>query len=165
MSDMNLTLHVWRQKGPKDAGGFKTYKTVANEHMSFLEMLDVVNERLVEKGWELADAPGPRVALVRLALTEVDGAHPVGNILTSLPYASSGAIQLLAVTADVHVFVGKVSTEVQVTDSTTGVILAEAVDRRVGSHSLLNMGSTWADVEDAIGVWVDRLARGLAKDR
>jgi len=50
---MNLTLHVWRQNGSKDSGGFKTYREEAkgiSEHMSFLEMLDVVNERLVEKG-------------------------------------------------------------------------------------------------------------------
>ena len=48
---MNLTLHVWRQKGPTEKGRFVTYK--ANDvspHMSFLEMLDVVNEGLLEKG-------------------------------------------------------------------------------------------------------------------
>src|SRR5690606_34200998 len=45
-----MTLHVWRQSG-KAAGAFKAY-TVAdvNEHMSFLEMLDVLNERLIEEG-------------------------------------------------------------------------------------------------------------------
>lgn len=53
MSELNLTLHVWRQNGPNDKGGFRTYKpTGINEHMSFLEMLDVVNEGLIEKGEE-----------------------------------------------------------------------------------------------------------------
>jgi len=54
MSSMNLTLHVWRQEKGK-SGGFKTYREEAkgiSEHMSFLEMLDVVNERLLEKGKE-----------------------------------------------------------------------------------------------------------------
>jgi succinate dehydrogenase / fumarate reductase, iron-sulfur subunit len=48
---MNLTLHVWRQAGPNAAGDFKTYqaKDVSPE-MSFLEMLDVVNEELTERG-------------------------------------------------------------------------------------------------------------------
>jgi succinate dehydrogenase / fumarate reductase iron-sulfur subunit len=50
---MNLTLHVWRQKNRDDKGGFVTYPmSDVNEHMSFLEMLDVLNERLIEKGEE-----------------------------------------------------------------------------------------------------------------
>ncbi len=48
---MNITLHVWRQKNAQAEGRFVTY--AANEispDMSFLEMLDVVNERLIAKG-------------------------------------------------------------------------------------------------------------------
>jgi succinate dehydrogenase / fumarate reductase iron-sulfur subunit len=44
---MKLTLKVWRQKNAKDKGHFETYQVVANEHMSFLEMLDVLNEDLI----------------------------------------------------------------------------------------------------------------------
>lgn len=48
---MNLVLHVWRQKGPRASGGFERYEAKAiNDHMSFLEMLDVVNEELAHKG-------------------------------------------------------------------------------------------------------------------
>lgn len=48
---MNLVLNVWRQKGPKDSGGFIRYEAKGiNDHMSFLEMLDVVNEELSQKG-------------------------------------------------------------------------------------------------------------------
>jgi succinate dehydrogenase / fumarate reductase iron-sulfur subunit len=50
---MNLTLKVWRQKGPADKGGFVTYEmTDINHHMSFLEMMDVLNERLERAGEE-----------------------------------------------------------------------------------------------------------------
>ena len=50
---MNLVLNVWRQKSAKDAGGFVRYEAKAiNDHMSFLEMLDVVNEELAHKGEE-----------------------------------------------------------------------------------------------------------------
>ncbi len=48
---MNLTLKVWRQKNRADAGHFETYQ--AHEvlpDMSFLEMLDVVNEDLLARG-------------------------------------------------------------------------------------------------------------------
>ncbi|MFD6951969.1 succinate dehydrogenase [Nocardiopsis sp. TSRI0078] len=44
---MNITLRVWRQKGPDDEGRLATYKlTDVSPDMSFLEMLDVLNEKL-----------------------------------------------------------------------------------------------------------------------
>lgn len=44
---MKLTLKIWRQKNTKDKGRFETYQVEANSHMSFLEMLDVLNEQLI----------------------------------------------------------------------------------------------------------------------
>lgn len=44
---MKLKLKIWRQKSAKDKGHFESHDVVANEHMSFLEMLDVLNEQLV----------------------------------------------------------------------------------------------------------------------
>ncbi len=50
---INLTLKVWRQPGPDAEGEFKEYDAPGiNTEMSFLEMLDVVNERLIERGEE-----------------------------------------------------------------------------------------------------------------
>jgi len=48
---VNLTLNVWRQKDAKSEGRLVTYSaTDISPDMSFLEMLDVVNERLILKG-------------------------------------------------------------------------------------------------------------------
>ena len=50
---MNLTLQIWRQKGPNDKGQMVDYKVNdISEHMSFLEMIDVLNEQLVASGDE-----------------------------------------------------------------------------------------------------------------
>ena len=50
---MDLHLKIWRQDGPTDAGRFEDYEAVGiNEDMSFLEMLDVINERLIAEGRE-----------------------------------------------------------------------------------------------------------------
>src|SRR3984893_8370282 len=50
---MNFLLRVWRQKGPKAKGKLVTYEaTCVSPNMSFLEMLDVVNEGLVARGKE-----------------------------------------------------------------------------------------------------------------
>jgi len=48
---MNLVLHVWRQKNASAPGRFATYEAKSvSPDMSFLEMLDVVNEELTRKG-------------------------------------------------------------------------------------------------------------------
>ncbi len=50
---MNLTLKIWRQKDSKSKGKMETYKVSdISEHMSFLEMLDVLNEQLINEGQE-----------------------------------------------------------------------------------------------------------------
>jgi succinate dehydrogenase iron-sulfur subunit len=50
---INLTLKVWRQRSPNDKGRFETYRAECiSTEMSFLEMLDVVNEQLILQGKE-----------------------------------------------------------------------------------------------------------------
>ena len=50
---MKVTLKVWRQKNANTPGALKTYQTPElNENMSFLEMLDVVNEDIAMQGGE-----------------------------------------------------------------------------------------------------------------
>jgi succinate dehydrogenase / fumarate reductase iron-sulfur subunit len=50
---MNVTLQIWRQTGPEATGGFQTYALdEISAEMSFLEMLDILNERLLTQGEE-----------------------------------------------------------------------------------------------------------------
>lgn len=50
---MNLILHVWRQPGREQAGRFVRYEVHdVSEHASFLEMLDMLNERLANENGE-----------------------------------------------------------------------------------------------------------------
>lgn len=50
---MKLTLKVWRQKSRNDKGKMETYSLDnVSEHMSFLEMMDVLNEQLIGEGKE-----------------------------------------------------------------------------------------------------------------
>ncbi|MDE0644478.1 MAG: succinate dehydrogenase/fumarate reductase iron-sulfur subunit [bacterium] len=50
---MDLTLRVWRQEGPEAEGRFETYQVVdVQPDMSFLEMLDILNEKLLTSGFE-----------------------------------------------------------------------------------------------------------------
>lgn len=54
MSDtINLKLKIWRQRNSNDAGRFETYDMPGvSTHMSFLEMMDVLNDRLIREGKE-----------------------------------------------------------------------------------------------------------------
>ena len=51
--NISFTLNVWRQNGPKDKGHFDTFqmKDIPGD-TSFLEMLDILNEMLIEEGKE-----------------------------------------------------------------------------------------------------------------
>ena len=49
----NITLTIWRQNGPADAGHFETFKIDSiSDEASFLELMDVLNERLITEGKE-----------------------------------------------------------------------------------------------------------------
>ncbi len=49
--NMTINLRIWRQKGPEVPGKLVDYTVSnANEHMSFLELLDVLNEQLIASG-------------------------------------------------------------------------------------------------------------------
>ncbi len=53
MIDLQLTLNIWRQRSSSESGKFETYEVDnLNTHMSFLEMLDVLNEKLVAEDKE-----------------------------------------------------------------------------------------------------------------
>lgn len=48
---MKFTLNVWRQNGPQDKGRMETYQVdQVSDDMSFLEMIDVLNEQLIGQG-------------------------------------------------------------------------------------------------------------------
>ena len=50
---MNITLKVWRQKGPNTLGAMETHEmSNISGDMSFLEMIDVLNDNLVREGKE-----------------------------------------------------------------------------------------------------------------
>ena len=50
---INLTLKIWRQNGPKEKGRFETYKVDnISTDSSFLEMLDILNEQLINENKE-----------------------------------------------------------------------------------------------------------------
>ena len=54
---MKIKLNVWRQAGPNATGGLKPYDIEVTEHMSFLEMFDVLNEQLLRNPEKYPEGP------------------------------------------------------------------------------------------------------------
>ncbi|MDO4718736.1 MAG: succinate dehydrogenase/fumarate reductase iron-sulfur subunit [Propionibacteriaceae bacterium] len=79
---MKIELRVWRQSGPKDPGRFETYEVDASEHLSLLDLLDAVNDRLVAEGREpIAYESDCREGICGACGVTVDGSPhgPVAN--------------------------------------------------------------------------------------
>lgn len=84
--DISVTLKVWRQRGPKEKGQFETYKIEKiNQSVSFLEMLDILNEQLVNEGKEpIVFDHDCREGICGMCSLHIDGhAHGPGQAATT----------------------------------------------------------------------------------
>jgi hypothetical protein len=119
----------------------------------------------LKKDYKIVTVPGQGVMRIRVAITEAsDSSVPLNMITTIVPvgFVISEGEQLITGTA---AFVGAASVEIEITDSTSGKVLAEAVDRRVGTKNLIESWSTWDDVDKAYDYWASRLRRRLSEER
>lgn len=83
---MNLNLKIWRQNGPKDSGKMVDYKiNDVSPDMSFLEMLDVLNNQLIEAGDEpVAFDHDCREGICGMCSLYINGeAHGPGRAITT----------------------------------------------------------------------------------
>ena len=109
---------------------------------------------------QIAENSGPGVLQLRWAITELKPASKL-NIVSGLVPQIRVASLVLSKGTDTHLFVGKVSVEGEILDSQTGEILIAGVDARVGSNAVQNVGSKWADVEDAFELWARSFTENL----
>jgi succinate dehydrogenase/fumarate reductase-like Fe-S protein len=80
---LNLTLRVWRQPGPDAPGQFETHRTEVSDDASFLEMLDLVNERLVEDGKDAADSAMDAAACIGCGACVAACPNSAANLFTA----------------------------------------------------------------------------------
>jgi succinate dehydrogenase / fumarate reductase iron-sulfur subunit len=81
---MKITLKVWRQKDQNSKGAFKTYQhNHVSEDMSFLEMIDVLNEELIKKNEDpIAFDHDCREGICGMCSLYING-HPHGPVQTT----------------------------------------------------------------------------------
>lgn len=120
-------------------------------------------EQNLSKDFTMVKKPGPDVMTVRVALTDASTATPVlRTISVVVPQARVlDAADNLATGS--YAFVGSAQSEGEVLDSTSGVRLAAAVDRRSGGLSVKNADVwEWGDAEHAMNYWAQHWSQALA---
>jgi len=107
--------------------------------------------------YEMTSNPGPDVLHIQAAITEAESSNPVLDTVTSIVPQTRLLSGMKSLATGVSAFTGSASAELKITDSTTGTVLAAAVDRRGGTKSLSGVTNSWNDVEEAYRFWAEKL--------
>jgi hypothetical protein len=110
----------------------------------------------IGKNFTIVDQPGPGVLKISAALTDATSATPgLRSISVIVPQARALSVIKMAATGT-YAFVGSAQGALKLNDSTSGMLLAAAVDERVGGTSIKNVTVfQWGDAENAIDYWAD----------
>ena len=112
----------------------------------------------LSKNFTLVTQPGPGVMTLRVALMDATTAVPgLRTVSVIVPQARVlNGIQSLATGS--YAFVGSAQAEMKATDSTTGQLLAAAVDQRAGGMGIKSAASfEWGDSENAMDYWAQKI--------
>lgn len=111
------------------------------------------------KQFTVVTADGPGVMVLQVALTNAEAATPVlrtvsmlipqARVLATLKYVATGS----------YPFIGSAQVAAKLTDSQTGMVLGEWVDRQIGGGSIQTAAQwQWGDAENAITQWATTAA-------
>jgi Protein of unknown function (DUF3313) len=112
--------------------------------------------KVLGKNFILASQPGPGVLKLSVALTDATSAVPgLRSISVVVPQARVLSAIKMAATGT-YAFVGSAEGALKLNDSVSGLLLAAAVDKRVGGTSIKNVDVfQWGDAENAIDYWAN----------
>ncbi|HSB44254.1 MAG TPA: DUF3313 domain-containing protein [Nitrospira sp.] len=119
----------------------------------------------LRKDYEMTSQPGPDVLRIQVAITEAGSSNAVLDTVTSVIPQTRLLSGMKSLATGVSAFTGSASAEMKVTDSATGTILLEGVDRRGGTKSLRGVTNSWNDVEEAYRYWAEKTRYRLCQWR
>ena len=111
----------------------------------------------LRKDYEMTSQVGPDVMRLQVAITEAGSSNAVLDTVTSIVPQTRMLSGMKSLATGVSLFTGSASAEVKITDTATGAILFEAVDRRGGTKSLSGVTNSWNDVEEAYRFWAEKV--------
>src|SRR3984957_2777487 len=114
----------------------------------------------VQKNFTVVDQPGPGVITFAVAIINAEGATPgLRSVSLVIPQARILNYAQSVVTGHAA-FAGSAEAAFKATDSTTGQLLAESVDKRIGGMAVKNAAQVqWGDAEAAMDYWAQRITQ------
>ena len=110
----------------------------------------------LKKDYEMTSSPGPDVLHIQAAITEAESSNVALDMVTSIYLPAKVLAGGASMARGVAGFAGSASAEMRVTDSETGTILVEAVDRRGGTKNIGGSWSSWHDAEESYRFWAEK---------
>ncbi len=116
----------------------------------------------LSKNYAIVDQPGPDTLTLRVALMDATTATPgLRSVSVIVPQLKVINIAQSMVTGS-YAFVGSAEAEMKATDSTTGELLAAALDKRAGGAGLKGAASfKWGDSQNAMDYWAELITKRL----
>lgn len=154
-------VQIWTSPGSKlSAVPAKQRNAAANTFYS--DLFTALNQNCA-----MTNTAGPGTMRMKFALVDAELPDPVVNtVATYTPYASTAySAASFALNGGVGYFAGTATAEGYATDSKSGVLLWQAVDKRGGTTAMLeNTFDTWLDVHHAFEAWAAQLAKALQRE-
>jgi hypothetical protein len=137
-------------------------KVSAADQQALCNYLHGVLVKDLGKNFVIVDQSGPGVIKLSAALTDATSAVPVlRSVSVIVPQARALSVIKMAATGT-YAFVGSAQGAIKLNDSTSGQLLAAAVDKRVGGASIKNVVVwQWGDAENAMDYWANLVDQRL----
>ena len=122
------------------------------------ELSDTFNRAVIDalgRAYPLVAKPGPDVMRIRVAITDMELPNRALNTITTVVPAGLVISTIKSGITGKGTFVGEISMEFEVLDSTTNEVLAEGVDRRSGGK--IDSMSKFGTADEAFKFWAQRL--------
>jgi Protein of unknown function (DUF3313) len=117
-------------------------------------------QKNLQQNFTIVDQPGPGVITIAVAIINAEGATP-GLRSVSLVIPQARILNYAQSFATGHAaFAGSAEAAFKATDSSTGQLLAESVDKRIGGMAVKNAAQVqWGDAEAAMDYWSQKIAQ------
>ena len=113
--------------------------------------------------YEMVSEPGPGVMRLQVALVDADAATPVLRTISMVVPQARALSTLKYLATGTYPFIGGAEAEAKMTDSETGNLLGEWVDKRVGGGSIKTAAQwEWGDAENVMKEWATMAATKLS---
>lgn len=140
-----------RKDGQLDQKELQNYQTLANNAYVYL------TEEL-QKNFKIVQNPEPGTMRIQMAIIDADSSKPVRNTMSTIMPIGMGISAMKYGATGKMSGVGEITSEMKLTDASTGELLGAALDRRVGGKDITKLWSSWANADDALKYWAKRLS-------